>query len=121
MRQDAMTDYSEIEKEVDAHADTIWDLAHHVWEFAELGMEEVKSSAYASALLEKNGFAISDRGIGGLDTSWIATFSPGEGGPTIGILVEYDALPGLGNDTKTTKTTAPSGNTNGHGMSLIHI
>ena len=115
MRQDDMTDYSGIEKEVDAHADTIWDMASKVWEFAELGMQEVKSSAYASALLEKNGFAISDRGIGGLDTSWIATFSPGEGGPTIGILVEYDALPGLGNDTKPTKTPAPSGNTNGHG------
>ncbi|MGD8528960.1 MAG: hypothetical protein PVH06_09830, partial [Methyloceanibacter sp.] len=63
-----MTDYSEIEKEVDKHSDAIWDLASHVWEFAEVGLEEQKSSAYASALLEKNGFKISDRGIGGLDT-----------------------------------------------------
>ena len=108
-----MTDYSEIDKEVDAYADAIWDLASHVWEFAELGMEEVKSSAYASALLEKSGFTITDRGIGGLDTSWIGTC--GSGNPTIGILVEYDALPGLGNDKKPTKTPAPNGNTNGHG------
>ena len=108
-----MTDYLEIDKEVDKHSDAIWDLASHVWAFAEVGLEEQKSSAYASALLEKNGFKISDRGIGGLDTSWIATW--GKGSPTIGILVEYDALPGLGNDTQPTKTPAKSGNTNGHG------
>ena len=36
--------------------------------------------------IEKHGFAISDRGIGGLDTSWIGTWSQGDGGPTIGIL-----------------------------------
>jgi aminobenzoyl-glutamate utilization protein B len=76
-------------------------------------MEEVQSSPYAAAALEKVGFKISDRGIGGLDTSWIATW--GSGSPTIGILLEFDALPGLGNDTKPTKTPAPSGNTNGHG------
>ncbi|MBX7433680.1 amidohydrolase [Mycobacterium sp. Y57] len=108
-----MSDYSKLGNEVDAVADEIWDLAQHVWEFAELGFGETKSSAYASAMLEKHGFAIGDRGIGGLDTSWIATW--GSGSPTIGILVEYDALPGLGNDTKPTKTPAPSGNTNGHG------
>jgi aminobenzoyl-glutamate utilization protein B len=108
-----MTDYSKIEAEVDAIADEIWDVASHVWEFAELGMEELKSSAHASSALEKHGFKISDRGIGGLDTSWIATW--GSGSPTIGILVEFDALPGLGNDTKPTHTPAPSGNTNGHG------
>jgi aminobenzoyl-glutamate utilization protein B len=108
-----MTDYAKIEAEVDAVADVIWDVGLHVWEFAEVGMEEVKSSAIAQEALETSGFKISDRGIGGLDTSWIATW--GTGSPTIGILVEYDALPGLGNDTKPTQTPAPSGNTNGHG------
>jgi len=108
-----LTDYTKIEKEVDAQADVIWDMATNVWEFAELGLQEVQSSAYASALLEKNGFKISDRGIGGIDTSWIATW--GKGSPTIGLLVEFDALPGLGNDTQPTKTPAKSGNTNGHG------
>jgi aminobenzoyl-glutamate utilization protein B len=108
-----MTDYTKIEQQVDNVADLIWDLASHVWDFAELGLGEVKSSAYAAALLEKNGFTISDRGIGGLDTSWIATW--GSGGPTLGILVEFDALPGLGNDTQPTKTPAKNGNTNGHG------
>jgi aminobenzoyl-glutamate utilization protein B len=108
-----MSDYTKIEKQVDALADQIWDLASKVWEYAEVGMEEEQSSSYAQALLEQHGFKISDRGIGGLDTSWIATY--GSGGPVIGILVEFDALPGLGNDTKPTQTPAPSGNTNGHG------
>ena len=107
------TDYANVEKQVDALADEIWDLSSHVWEFAELGFEEEKSSAYASGVLEKNGFKISDRGIGGIDTSWIAT--AGSGSPTIGLLVEFDALAGLGNDTQPTKTPAKSGNTNGHG------
>ena len=109
-----MTDYTKIEKEVDAVADVIWDVGSNVWEFAELGLEEVQSSPYAAAALKKVGFEISDRGIGGLDTSWIATW--GSGSPTIGILLEFDALPGLGNDTKPTQTPAPRGNTNGHGF-----
>lgn len=60
-----------LEKEVGAKADVIWDMASKIWTFAELGFEEKKSSAYEAAVLEKNGFKISDRGIGGLDTSWI--------------------------------------------------
>jgi aminobenzoyl-glutamate utilization protein B len=108
-----MNDYSKIENEVNAQADTIWDVASKVWEYAELGYEEFQSSAYASEVLEKNGFEISDRGIGGLGTAWIATW--GSGSPVLGILIEFDALPGLGNDTVPKQTPAKSGNTNGHG------
>jgi aminobenzoyl-glutamate utilization protein B len=53
-----------LEKEMDAQADMIWNVASRVWEFAELAYEELKSSAYESEVLEKNGFKISDRGIG---------------------------------------------------------
>jgi aminobenzoyl-glutamate utilization protein B len=108
-----MTDYTKLEQEVDAQADLIWDVASNVWEFAELGYEEEQSSAYESVALDNNGFKISDRGIGGIDTSWIATW--GSGSPVLGILVEFDALPGLGNDTAPKQTPAKSGNANGHG------
>ena len=91
-----MTEYAKLEKEVDAVSDTIWDVASKVWEFAELSYKEVQSSPYVAATLKKNGFAISDKGIGGLDTSWIATW--GSGSPVLGILIEFDALPGLGNN-----------------------
>ena len=40
-----MTDYTEFEQEVDNVADRIWDLASQVWQYAELGMEELQSSA----------------------------------------------------------------------------
>jgi len=108
-----MSDYTKIEKEVDAQADTMWDVASKVWELAELGYQELQSSAYESETLAKNGFTITDRGIGGLDTSWIATW--GSGSPVVGFLVEFDALPSLGNDTVPKQTPAKSGNTNGHG------
>lgn len=75
-----MSGYEKIEQEVEDQADAIWDMASNVWEFAELGYDELKSSAYESAVLEENGFTISDRGIGGIDTSWIATCGSGSPG-----------------------------------------
>jgi len=108
-----MTDYKKIEQEVDAVSNMIWDVASNVWDFAELGYKEFQSSSHVSETLEKNGFKISDRGIGGIDTSWIATW--GSGSPVLGLLVEFDALPGLGNDTVPVHTPAKNGNPNGHG------
>jgi aminobenzoyl-glutamate utilization protein B len=107
------TDYEKITREVNAIADVVWDMASKVWEFAELGFEEVNSSKYESDVLEKNGFTISERGIGGLDTSWIASY--GAGSPVVGILVEFDALPGLGNEPVPSKKPRKDGGTSGHG------
>lgn len=109
--------YSKIDKCVDEVADTIKLHQETIWEYAELSYKEFKSSAFIQELLESKGFALADKGIGGLETSWIANFSNGEsgGGPTIGIAVEYDALPGLGNDKVPTQAPAKSGSTNGHG------
>jgi len=108
-----MKNYGKVDKEVDALSDTIWDMATRIWDFAELGFKEIKSSAYEAAVLVKAGFKISDRGIGGIDTAWIATW--GKGGPVLGILVEFDALPDLGNEAVPTKTPRKDGVTNGHG------
>ena len=113
MPTNQLNDYAKIETEVNTRADVIWDMALNVWKFAELGLQELQSSAYESAVLEKNGFKISDRGIGGIDTSWIATW--GSGSPVLGILVEFDALPGLGNEPVPTKAPRKDGGTNGHG------
>jgi aminobenzoyl-glutamate utilization protein B len=108
-----MTDYSKLDEIVDKNADVIIDMADTVWNEPELGFHEVKSSAYEGIVLADHGFAMSDRGIGGLDTSWIATW--GSGSPVIGILVEFDALPSLGQAAASTKTPREDGNTNGHG------
>jgi aminobenzoyl-glutamate utilization protein B len=108
-----MTNYSKLEEIVENNKDIIVDMADKVWNTPELGCREVKSSSYEGTVLAKNGFNMSDRGIGGLDTSWIATW--GSGSPVLGILVEFDALPNLGQEPVPTQTPRKDGNTNGHG------
>ena len=63
-----------------------------VWEFAELGLVEFKSSSLLVDELEKHGFRVV-RGVAGMPTAFIAEY--GSGKPVIAILGEYDALPGL--------------------------
>lgn len=108
-----MINYKKIDNEVNKLSDVIWDIASNVWEFAELSYEEFQSSALESAVLENHGFTIEKRNIAGLATSWVATW--GTGKPVLGYLVEFDALPDLGNDTVPTKQPSKNGNPNGHG------
>jgi len=61
-----------------------------LWNFAELGMQEFKSSALLIQTLEKEGFVI-QKNVAGMPTCFVATW--GSGKPVIGILGEYDALP----------------------------
>jgi aminobenzoyl-glutamate utilization protein B len=63
-----------------------------IWSYAELGLQEFKSSALLSETLEKAGFKV-ERGLAGMPTCFVATF--GSGKPVIGILGEFDALPML--------------------------
>ncbi|MCD6431514.1 amidohydrolase [Candidatus Bathyarchaeota archaeon] len=70
----------------------IIEISDKIWEFAELGLIEFKSSALLADELEKNGFKV-ERGIADMPTAFTATW--GEGTPIIGIMGEYDALPGL--------------------------
>jgi aminobenzoyl-glutamate utilization protein B len=98
---------------IDDLADEIWDVARDVWTFAELGFQEQRSSARLVRSLEDHGFTIGSHGIGGIDTSWIATY--GSGGPVLGLLTEFDALPDLGNEPVPSHTPREDGTTNGHG------
>lgn len=50
-----MADYIRLEQEIDSIADLIWDVASHVWEYAEVGYKEYKSSAYVCEALESQG------------------------------------------------------------------
>lgn len=63
-----------------------------IWELAELGFQEDKSTLLLQNLLKANGFKVAS-GQEGMSTAFIAEF--GEGKPVIGFLAEYDALPGL--------------------------
>lgn len=63
-----------------------------IWNFAEVGYKEVKSSALLQQQLKDAGFTV-DAGVAGIPTAFVATY--GNGKPVIGILAEFDALPGL--------------------------
>ena len=74
------------------HKNNFEDVALEIWEFAELGYQEIKSSNRLAESLENEGFII-EKGVAGIPTAFIAEFN--NGGPVIGILGEFDALPGL--------------------------
>ena len=63
-----------------------------IWEFAEVGLEETRSSALLVDKLKAAGFKVRV-GVADMPTAFVAEF--GSGKPIIGILAEYDALPGL--------------------------
>ena len=66
--------------------------ALQIWEYAEVGYKEVKSAALHVQHLKDAGFNV-ETGIAGIPTAFVATY--GTGSPAIGILAEYDALPGI--------------------------
>ncbi|MFT4931756.1 MAG: aminobenzoyl-glutamate utilization protein B, partial [Natronomonas sp.] len=77
---------------IDDHGDRLQDVGLRIWETPELGLHEEKSAEILAGELADAGFDL-ERGIGGMPTAFVATY--GEGDPRIGILGEYDALPGL--------------------------
>jgi aminobenzoyl-glutamate utilization protein B len=67
-------------------------VAMKIWEWAEVGYQEEKSSGLLQEQLRKEGFQI-EAGVADIPTAFIASF--GSGKPIIGILGEFDALPGV--------------------------
>ena len=63
-----------------------------VFSFGELGFQEFETSKYLGKILEENGFDIEYQ-ISGIPTSWLATWSNGEGGPTIALGSDFDGVP----------------------------
>ena len=70
--------------------------ALQIWEYAEVGYKEVKSAALHVQHLRDAGFTV-ETGVAGIPTAFVATY--GSGSPAIGILAEYDALPGINQST----------------------
>ena len=71
------------------------EVAKSIWDWAEVGYQETKSSALLQQELTKAGFKV-EAGVAGIPTAFVA--SAGSGKPVIGILAEYDALPGINQD-----------------------
>ena len=79
-------------KWISSNEDWYVKISDSVWELAELGLIEVKSSALLADELEKQGFKV-ERGVAGMPTAFVASW--GEGKPVVGVMGEYDALPGI--------------------------
>lgn len=79
-------------KWIDENAARITDVSRKIWEYAEIGLKEFKSSDLLMSELEANGFKV-ERGQAGMPTSFFGTYTRGTGKPVIGILAEFDALP----------------------------
>ena len=77
---------------IDAAAETYWQASQDIWGWAEPGYQESRSAERLKGLLRAGGFEI-EEGIADIPTAFLAEF--GSGKPVIGILAEYDALPGL--------------------------
>lgn len=88
----AHADKASIDEAVQKRSGAAWDMALQLWEWAEPGYQETKSSALLAGKLEKAGFEVT-RGVADIPTAFVAEF--GSGKPVIGILGEFDALPGL--------------------------
>ena len=97
---------------LDANKRMFEDAAIVIHGFAELALEEYKSSEYLAGMLERDGFIV-ERGVADMPTAFVATF--GSGYPVIGILAEYDALPGLSQKAAIPRQETVESGAPGHG------
>jgi len=77
---------------VNQHAAHFCATSKAIWDHPELGYQEAKSSALLQHDLRAAGFRV-ESGVADEPTAFVATF--GRGQPVIGIMGEFDALPGL--------------------------
>lgn len=96
---------------VAGHEQELIGLSDALWRYAETSLREVKSSAELADYLELQGFRV-ERGVAGMPTAFVATY--GSGTPVIGILAEFDALPGISNRAVARKEAVVEG-APGHG------
>jgi aminobenzoyl-glutamate utilization protein B len=91
--------------------DRFADLARAIWERPEIGLQEKFASRAIAEQLAEAGFEV-EWGAGQMETAFVASW--GEGSPVIGILGEYDALPGLSQDATPGRNELVTGGP-GHG------
>ena len=77
---------------IDRHQADLVGLSDRIWAYAETALRETRSAAALADYAEQQGFKV-ERGVAGMPTAFVATY--GSGRPVIGIMGEYDALPGV--------------------------
>jgi aminobenzoyl-glutamate utilization protein B len=115
MSQDVATEDPVIDavvRSITQRRDTTWQMAQKIWLAAEPGYQEVASSALLADAAEAAGLKVT-RGVAEIPTTFIAEF--GSGKPVIGILGEFDALPGLSQQAEPEPLARDDNNSYGHG------
>jgi aminobenzoyl-glutamate utilization protein B len=97
---------------ITAHRGEIEDAAKAVHGFAETSLSENRSSKLLSGMLERGGFTV-ERGVADMPTAFVASY--GSGAPVIGIIAEFDALPGLSQKGASTVKEPVAEGAPGHG------
>ncbi len=87
-----------IQKSLEKRTKEYEQIAKSIWEWAEVGYQEEKSAGLLKQTLSEEGFSI-ESGVAEIPTAFVAEY--GSGKPIIGILAEYDALPGISQDVVT--------------------
>ena len=105
-------DKQQILQQMDKELEKYGKIAHEIWDLAELGFLEDKSSKILQDHLKKEGFNITT-GVAGMPTAFVAEY--GTGKPVIGLLAEYDALPDMSQKAAPTKgVNEEQATTSGH-------
>ena len=94
----------EVVRAVEANRQRAEQVALEIWEFAEVGYQEAKSSALLQQQLQDAGFSV-EAGVAGMPTAFVASY--GSGKPVIGVLAEFDALPGITQQASPERAPAP--------------
>ncbi len=98
-------------QEVNNQKEDLIHISQQIWKYAEVALEETQSSKELANYAEQQGFEV-QRGVAEMPSAFVASY--GEGSPIIGILGEYDALPGLSQKVSPTKEPLQEG-ASGHG------
>ena len=111
--------YRELEEWLDERQNRFIAISDEIWANPELALAEFKACQLQADSLAADGFTIT-RNVGGLPTAFMAEFTQGEGGPKIGFLGEYDALPGLSQEKSPVQLPiVPDGPGHGCGHNLL--
>ena len=103
----SQTTKNQFQQSIDDRAEQFETIAKSIWDWAEMGYQEEKSSSLLQQTLKEEGFSI-QAGVADLPTAFIAEY--GSGSPIIGILAEFDALPGISQQVATVRKPIPNKN-----------
>ncbi len=112
----SQTTKADVLMKIDASKKAYEDIALKIWDYAEVGYHETKSSGLLQSQLKSEGFDVK-AGVAEIPTAFVASY--GSGHPIIGILGEFDALPGVSQEAVPERKERPgvsAGHACGHSL-----